>query len=453
MNPFTLSHKQHATPQQVYSQQQLQGYPPPQQVYSPQPQLGYPQQQQGFPPEYDPQQQPLIPPAGNLTGATEQELFNQAFGPERDRINAYIKDIQDRLGNVGFSFQSDLFDWTRWMCGDFFLGSDYSWCAVPCVMVVMMVLYSFGLALLLLHLQYMNMCEQGLVKAVEPCGAGKLCPTPTPSCGGLAQQCLVTGTTLNFEGYIQYRIAAYILVLVPLLYIPFMVILYMSSAIKTITGLLLNVQQDDWQTKFNSTREQSLQEKAQRQGSKDRGMKEFGSALGNLAARMDKDGHSSVMNLMVLVFHGLMGGASMFLDASLYASVKDGATPECQKYQDTINEMKLTPLSMDLEFLSLWELLVGSFFAVVTILYLMSECWRRVFAKDDAHNARNLADFTHKRDKHQRRAQFNAQLNGVLVGVDQQINDLRSNYARENQQRQLLQAQQGQQQGGYYNDD
>ena len=111
--------------------------------------------------------------------------------------------LKAKVGSLSFNFRHDLFAWTE-CCTECFMKPDDGKPAL-CALVMMVVLYGFGIALFFLHLQYNQYCEDNLTTI----GANAVNVT----CAGWTEECRLWGTTISLKAYLQYRAAAYVLLL------------------------------------------------------------------------------------------------------------------------------------------------------------------------------------------------------------------------------------------------
>jgi hypothetical protein len=325
--------------------------------------------------------------ATNDASARTRKLEAALNGTQEERLHEAFEALHDKLGSLVYNCHEDLFAWTRAPCSDWFFEEGSSWYTGPCAIILMIFLYGFGVALFFMHLQYMTYCDEDkttLEKANKAIAATVANANGTKvlltSCSGWASECKLYGTTLYLKDYLQYRAAAYILLLVPFLYIPFMVITSVNHSVADIIQMLMNAMESDPTTQSVQKQKQKLQDKKDRFDAMDAdkfNMQEMGHLVGDIMQRMDYDGHSWVLLLLFFLFHGVMGGISLFYDGSLYVTMAEhDDNQKCARYQTRLNELSegAKVISMDLKFLAMWQLIWGIVLGVVTVTYLLVQC-------------------------------------------------------------------------------
>ena len=284
--------------------------------------------------------------------------------------------IKEKLANITYSLKQTLFGWTSDCCGDYwgscFLGdpkddTKIAW-GYYFAIALMLATFGVGVSLVGLQLQMVANCDDNLgaiqdleqnvktAMAQQAKNPNASVPVSLPvSCKGWADQCLLVGTTLNLKQYLQYRMGAYVLLLLPFLYLPFMIILYMSATVTDITNLLSSMILNQFQDAYSEQHRESNEKRSQRDPKKlfSGEERDISGALSRMVARMDKEGHSMVLNMLFFFFHGIMGGVALFYDASLYMTVNtsDDGGKMCKQYQDHINSMNKSQLTLDFRFL------------------------------------------------------------------------------------------------------
>jgi hypothetical protein len=338
------------------------------------------------------------------------------MGDQTTMINDTVEDVSKLTQGVTYHCKEDLLGWMRdcWPCGraldQAILQSSL---ASGFVIVVLFTIYGLGISMFLLQLQFIGECEADLVilgnvnaklgtqEQVNVEEAKK--KMGTLLCKGLAEQCRLDGTFVNLKQYIQYRVAAYILLLVPFLYIPFMVITFTDSALRKIThqikGLRIDDESDAYlerqleksKKKMNASRplirdEESNMDMDRRLGNYGAG--DIKTVIGDLVLSMDKDQHSLVLNVLFFLFHGVMGGVSLYYDGTLFITMRgEPSEGPCHQYEDRAVLGKGNPPEklLRLETLSGYQLIMGSILAFVMLCYLFLACMRLCFS---AHHKR-----------------------------------------------------------------
>ena len=291
---------------------------------------------------------------------------------------AGLRTIQKKLGSLRWNLQEDLFAWTR--CGgDCFFDEKSSTCIVPIAIAVMLGGYGFGLSLFIIHLQTMNFCDSDMTTLDK---IAKNNEQKLISCKDWASECQIYGTSINFKQYLQYRTAAYILLLIPFLYIPFMITVFINHSVSDIVKMLVNTLDPDPQDSETTILREKLKAKKSLYDAKENHQLRFGDLKNmtvDILKRMDRDGHSSVLLLLFFLFHGVMGGVSLYFDGSVFVTVSDGKNDnmgKCERYQRQLYDMQHMSgnITLNIRFLSMYQLIAGIGLACITLLYMLVQC-------------------------------------------------------------------------------
>jgi hypothetical protein len=372
--------------------------------------------------------------ATNDASARTRKLEVALNGTQEERLHDAFEALHDKLGSLVYNCHEDLFAWTRAPCSDWFFEEGSSWYTGPCAIILMLFLYGFGVALFFMHLQYMSYCDEDkttLEKANKAIAATVANANGTKvllsSCSGWAAECKLYGTTLYLKDYLQYRAAAYILLLVPFLYIPFMVITSVNHSVADIIQMLMNAMESDPTTQSVQKQKQKLQEKKDRFDAMDAdkfNMREMGHLVGDIMQRMDYDGHSWVLLLLFFLFHGVMGGISLFYDGSLYVTMAEhDDNQKCARYQTRLNELSegAKVITMDLKFLAMWQLIWGIVLGVVTVTYLLVQCRTVMLHRARSNYTQALDNHTNNMQTKLRTHAYRRKLQDEFMGFEKKL--------------------------------
>lgn len=306
-----------------------------------------------------------------------KDLVSKLVGSDADNLRDALQNLKKKVGSLSFNFRHDLFAWLDWClpcCVD-----DSNIYPPLCAMMVMLLLYGFGIATFFLHLQYNSYCDQNLTTI----GSGV-----KTSCMGWADECRVWGTTISLKAYLQYRAAAYVLLLLPFLYMPYMVLVSINQMVTDIIGTLVDTLEPDEGKRFDSVYNKQIGAKLDRANkikeNKDWEvvkLNETFTLVGDIMSQMDRDGHDRVVLFLFFIFHGVMGGISMYFDLSVYLTLKEhDSDQKCARYQNRLNAMAEAAkgMTMSLEFLSMWHFLTGLVWMILTVCYLLIQCRRNL---------------------------------------------------------------------------
>jgi ABC-type multidrug transport system fused ATPase/permease subunit len=303
-----------------------------------------------------------------LAERAANQLADNLAGSKAKGLHDALMQLKVKVGSLSFNFRHDLFAWTECFTGCFMKDDDGK--PALCALVVMVILYGFGITLFFMHLQYNQYCEDNLTTI----GAN----AANVSCAGWADECRIWGTTFSLKAYMQYRAAAYVLLLLPFLYMPYMVLVSINQMVTNIVGTLVDLAETDDEKKYTTYVKQQNQkrlEQAEEFQSREKDMRYYGDTVklvGTILSQMDKDGHNQVVLLLFFLFHGVMGAVSLYFDGSVYMTLKNhDDDKKCERYQKRLEEMAPDTLPISIEFLTMWHLSLGSVWMLVTLSYLL----------------------------------------------------------------------------------
>ena len=306
------------------------------------------------------------------THAEIEKIRSSAVQSPHDIIGRYATMLKNNLETPQKSLSNELFSWLFCECFNGFRNSFPGQCVV---ILLLLFFYCFGLSLFLIQLQIIEECDANLI----PLHVGGY-EGPTDSCAGISAQCVIDGTITTFKAYIQFRTAAYILLLIPFLYIPFRIIYNMESAIDNSNRLVRELvveASNDVEEMLGQTADNSEANIAKR-------LKEFEDKknqndltflvqnLRDNVKNMSNEGHERCLIALFFFFHFLIGIFSMILDGCLYtraSSMSSGTNDPCYLAQQAANQMGPSALT-GFQFLGFYQLMLGCLFQILMLCYM-----------------------------------------------------------------------------------
>ena len=197
------------------------------------------------------------------------------------------------------------------------------------------------------------------------------------SCKGWADKCFVVQGVASFQRYVQYRVIAYILLLIPFLHMPFVVVLNMNREVQGVIDILSRlVNQHEWYD-FDGLKPKSsdeLQEELTRlkDSKAANNLKAFRENGAELMKNLSKEGHETITSVLFFIFHFVFGVFSMLLDGSLFVLMDKGNDPACIALNERA-QLMADPHLADFRVLSLYSLIAGCVFSVICIMYLVDQ--------------------------------------------------------------------------------
>ena len=281
---------------------------------------------------------------------------------DEEKFHEISNHLKEDLFDIDNKIEDRIFGWMPWGWGDSCKNSSYNF--LPCTsLLILVALYVVGMGSFLLTSQRISICEQELV----PLSSTNF------TCKGLAATCAVSGTFSNFKVYIEYRLAAFIMLLVPFLYIPYMTIMEISFTAKKLwetMGIRHSVDSGGNQTKFEefeNTLRKSRRDtisKGGYRGDAYLAMETTKHTLLNLSS----SGHEKMLLTLFLIFHIIWGGFSIALDGSaMFMNMADNAP--CGKLQKALNELSSEP-KFNIQDAAKYKLGLGCFFFVLTLIFM-----------------------------------------------------------------------------------
>jgi hypothetical protein len=281
---------------------------------------------------------------------------------DENKFHEISNHLKEDLFDIDNKIEDRIFGWMPWGWGDSCKNSSYNF--LPCTSLLILIgLYVVGMGSFLLTSQRISICEQELVPRSNM----------NLSCKELATSCAVSGSFSNFKVYVEYRIAAFIMLLVPFLYIPYMTIMEISFTAKKLwetMGIRHSIDSGGHQTKFEkfeNTLHKSRRDTIEKGGYKGDAYLAMETTKHTLL-NLSSSGHEQMLLLLFLVFHIVWGGFSIALDASAMFMNMDHNAP-CGRLQKALNELSSAP-KFNIQDAAKYNFGLGIIFFVLTLIFM-----------------------------------------------------------------------------------
>ena len=293
-----------------------------------------------------------------------QELVS---GSADSEINEYIEELKKYGASTTFNIKKELFDWMGCGWGVFFRTGHNEY--VCCTLFTLILFYVMGMVLLVSQMQVVSSCLGDMVPLGEK-----------NSCKDWVDVCKVSGDWLSFRGYVTFRTASYFMLLVPFLYMPFVVIMTMNGTLesmRTILDLLQNRNMSDEELKLKEKEDAMDKRHAATKGNAMDEQQRFEYVRQNMFSALrsvSKEGHEWWTQVLFVFFHGVLGMFSLILDGIFVKMVSNemAMTMECWELKQRAGNMGVL---MKWELLGYWQLAMGCIYMMIMLWYIWGQCF------------------------------------------------------------------------------
>ena len=396
-----------------------------------------------------------------LNGQNEmQRIMDAGWESTMETEKRVMQEVKDHMLSLPYAWREEMFGWMCSPFHEFFLdppdgqGGWQQCCTSWCSVCVLLVLYGFGFSMFLLLLQSISICDENLVPEsmlpTTPSGA------EPASCAGWADQCWLLLGVLTLRGYVSYRIFAYVMLLVPFLYMPWVAIMRVKTLVPLVTQMLENVLNPS--AEQLSASEQHVNEvRGKLNRMKDQNnITKFLESVSEHYNDSDDLCHRCYSVLLFFICHIGLGVTSLIFDGYAYTTMQQGGNGICMQLQERFNKMPSATLTQ-ITTVSLYHLIIGTFYGIITLILIMSKMYSYVIGRREAklqaalHKYQGSADTTRRRmavadfsqDITRQRAQqqienlrSTAELQAKLAAAQNENAGLRALYSQTQQQQQ-----------------
>lgn len=332
-----------------------------------------------------------------------QEMYVMENAGERGQITesehlASEMQFEKELFDMDYKVKERLFGWCPLNFYETTLKKDDYWSLAlrTFFILVLIAAYSVGIACFAVLHQRIELCELGL---------SKMAPKYTNE----ATECKLGSSFINFKAYIQYRLGSYVGLLIPFLYIPFMIILDISNTAKKVWEKVRLDKKDKkgtTQLQLRSATEH-FDKETRFNGSAFYGAKRAIESAATLSAA----GHEWVMITLFLIFHIVLGSFSLAFDY-LLMNIDSTAGSTCfilsEHLRDVSGEKEL-----DLKKVGTYHFSMSVVFLVLTLIYLFRQWSHTVYRQTLEKQIRNMAKTLKKNSREDQNAAIRAEMENL----------------------------------------
>jgi hypothetical protein len=356
-----------------------------------------------------------------------RQLFAMNHHLGKTEESAIEAQFEKELFNMSYRLDDRIFGWMPWGMDDF---NKNNFLAATCSICTLIIFYGAGLTSFILQNQRITVCEQGLV-----------IPPQNYSCRGMAAECLLAGGQfINYKAYVQYRLAAYILLIVPFLYIPYMTVVDMTLVAKKVWEKI----NPEVFNKFNTSKSREMQQgkttervkvTLDRKGT----WEERGSRLNfthqtiiESCCDMTPVQNEYMLLFLFTVFHIILGGFSIAFD-SMMAITNTSSETACGKINTEMDKIS-DLIKFDIRQGGIWNLSVGAVCYIMTFYYMYRQLGNTLHKNKRGRDISNrLRDKEHEEMK-QMRQDFENSSNEYIAAIkerNQRLADAQGKEQRE----------------------
>lgn len=271
------------------------------------------------------------------------------------------KEVEDELFNINNKWKERLFGWMPWGWEDTFKKSTIF---TSFSIMIIICLYATGLGSFLILQQRISLCENNFGN-LETMSQKDICK-------GQAENCKMGGDFINFKRYVEYRLAAYFLLSVPFLYMPFMSIMEITHTAKKVwerLGLLQNAnansEEKDSLLKVDASRKDTFDKFSYKKP----GFICWASCY--TLTHLSATGHEKMLLRLFFFFHVFLGGFSITFDAFLMqmSIPQDSPCDKLQKSLDKISDF----FKFTIQQAASYNFAMGIVFFILTLFYIVNQ--------------------------------------------------------------------------------
>jgi hypothetical protein len=347
----------------------------------------------------------------------QQKMMAEHNPTEHKRLS---KLLESELFEVDSRLNDRLFGWLPDTCHKMTAGSFGLMCRFFLILCLIAI-YGIGFALIILLNQRISMCDQGYVKGNEITNISQI---EKNKCSGLADECELSGRLITFRTYINYRITAFVFLLLPFLYMPYMSILEITHTAKKVW--------DEFKItpsrppKFKPTvtylsRSKTFEKQPKMMYAMKRASEKFSS--------MSSVGHETALLILFLVFHVIFGCFSIALDYLVMKIDTDKAS-KCDILETGLNKFN-NGIYLELYKVGTYNFSMGIVTLTLTLSYMCLQCThtlykdtrRKEYAKLDRDDKQKEAD--KEREKLKRELEKNIRDKRSLADHNKELERMR----------------------------
>ena len=310
-----------------------------------------------------------------------KELYARAHRINASDNAAIEAQFEKELFYMSYRLDDRLFGWMPQSLYEKHQNSCY---AAPISITFMIIVYCVGLASFVLQSQRIIVCEQNLIKIGSP---------RNYSCKGFAENCnLGGGNFINYKAYVQYRLASYILLLIPFFYIPYMTIVDMTLVARTvwekINPDIFKKFQNNNVKEFNRNKKEVYKTVHDRDTTFAENKYYTSNTLWESFTTLSPVGHEITLLVLFLVFHVILGGFSIAFDTMMAMTDITQKGSPCYQINDAMSDIS-DIFTFRLNEAGKYNLSVGSITFILTLYYMYSQLGNTLHKKKRASGIKN----------------------------------------------------------------
>lgn len=317
------------------------------------------------------------------------QKLHQNTSMDPQQYQALQLEYEKELFDFEYKLEDRLFGWLPFGLNESFKTAH--WCAPFCTFLIFILgPYCLGFAMFAILNQQITLWDQGLI---NPSLAKNI------NCAGAAVDCKFGEGFLNFKTYVQYRVAAFAMLLIPFMYIPFMIIMDISNTAMKVWETVRQPNQASQLARNYIRVSNNVQETFDMNG--DRRTFTRKQTFQNCLS-CSSSGHEYGLLVLFFVFHVVLGSISITFD--ILVAMKDVENDaKCKILDDHLGEIVENDFDIKIHFIGLYSCIVGCFYLAMT-MYCMYRQYsislaRKSFKKDISNRNLNI-------DKIQREAEL-----------------------------------------------
>jgi len=311
--------------------------------------------------------------------AAQQYMYS-----EPKKYEAMELEYEKQLFDFDYRLEDRLFGWLPAGYDKTFKDSCCK--SFACFCVFLLGPYCFGFSMFAILNQQITLWDTGLSNPSLIKG--------NISCAGMATQCTFGGQFINFKAYVQYRLAAYVMLLIPFMYIPFMTVMDISNTAmkvwETIRAPVKSPQKQNKPVQVLRDREETFAANGSR--------REFTrkQTLHNWRNYSSSD-HEYMLLRLFGVFHIILGIFSLAFDILVAMANVENQLP-CKILNDNLGKLATGPEWLTIRFIGLYSTITGTLYLAMTFAYMYNQyavSLQRQTFKEDIHNEKLRGEKQH----------------------------------------------------------
>lgn len=315
---------------------------------------------------------------------------------EFDRIQHELN-IENEMFGVEYNLNERIFGWCpyEFYSKGFELQTWKGFFYRSCAFLILIVIYGVGFCFFILLNQRIETCESGLMKIID-----NIKNISQKGCKGQAEECTFGWKFVSFKGYVQYRLASYVCLMIPFIYIPYMTILDISNTAAKVWEKLRG------QTKkINVDMIGSKNKKEYLDGGWSNGLNFcLSTTYNNHINNNSSADHEKIMLWLFFVFHIILGCFSSAFDYLLMSQDFSDNSP-CSILDNSLDNIK-NGIEIRLKTTGTYLFSMDIILLVFTLYYMIHQYITTTFRSEKEKEKKSIAKVAKKLTKTKKHAQL-----------------------------------------------